>query len=125
MTINLDFKKENQLSMQHAEKHKKACAIFLDFAKAFDIVNHDILLRKLEHYGIRGELLDWFKSYLGNRKQCVNINDNSSKCSGLTCGVLQGSVLGPLLFLIYINDIYTSAPKVSFHLFADDTFILL
>ena len=79
-------------------------------------------MRKLEHYGIRGELLKWFKSHLENRKQCVNINGNSSKFSDITtCEVLQGSVLGPLLFLIYINDIYTSAPKVSFNLFADDT----
>ena len=87
----------------------------------FDTVNHGILLRKLEHYGIRGESLEWFKSCLENRKQCVNINGYSSKCSDLTCAVPQGSVLGPLLFLIYINVIYTSAPKVSFHLFADDT----
>ena len=78
-------------------------------------------MRKLEHYGIRGESLDFFKSYLENRKQCVNIDGNSSKCSDITCGVPQGIVLGPLLFLIYINDIYTSPLKVSFHLFADDT----
>ena len=87
------------------EKHKKTCATFLDFAKAFDTVNHDILLRKLEQYEIRGESLKWFKSYLENRKQCVNINDNSSKFSDMTCRFLQGSVLGLLLSLIYINDI--------------------
>ena len=87
----------------------------------FDIVNHDILLRKLEHYEIRGESLEWLKSYLENRKQCVNINGNSSKCSDITCGIPQGSVLGPLLLLIHINDIYTSSLNVSFHLFADDT----
>ena len=76
------------------EKHKKACKIFLDFAKAFDAVNHDLLLRKLEHYGIwlRGELIEWFKSYLENRKLCVNINGNSSKCSDITHGVPQGSM---------------------------------
>ena len=103
------------------EKHEKTCAIFLDFAKAFDTVNHDILRGEMEHYGIRRESLEWFKSYLENRKQCFNINRNSSKFSDLTCGVPQGSALGPLLFLFYINDTYASAPKVSFHLFADDT----
>ena len=87
------------------EKHEKICAIFLDFDKAFDAVNHDILLRKLKDHGIRGESLEWFKSYQENKKQCVNINGNSSKCSDITRGLPQGSVLGPLLFLIYINDI--------------------
>ena len=80
-------------------------AIFINFAKAFDIVNHDILLTKLENYGVRGESLEWFKSYLEIRKQCVNINGKSSKFSDIKCGVPQSSVLGLLIFLIYINDI--------------------
>ena len=87
------------------EKHEKICAIFLDFAKAFDTVNHDIRLREMEHHGIRAKLLEWFKSYLENRKEGVNTNGNSSEFSDITCGVPQGSVLGPLLFLIYVNDI--------------------
>ena len=103
------------------EKHEKICAIFLDFAKAFDTVNHDIRLREMEHHGIRAKLLEWFKSYLENRKEGVNTNGNSSEFSDITCGVPQGSVLGPLLFLIYVNDIYASAPKASFHLSTDDT----
>ena len=101
----------------------KKRAVFLDFAKASDTVNHDILLRKLEHCGIRGESLEWFRSYLENRKQCVDINGYFSKCSDIICGVPQGNVFGPLLFLIYINDICTSAPNVSFHVFGDGTFL--
>ena len=105
------------------EKKEKACAIFLNFAKAFDTVNHKILLKKLEYYGVRGVPLIWFQSYLHNRQQCVKINQSTSDSKTITCGVPQGSILEPLLFLININDIFLAAPKVSFHLFADDTCI--
>ena len=98
------------------ESREKSCSIFPDFAKAFDTVNYDILLEKLKNYGIRGLPLNWFKSYLSGRYQCVKINNAKSDNKAIVCGVPQGSV-----FLIYINDIYKSAPKVCFHLFADGT----
>ena len=79
--------------------------IFLDFSKAFDSVDHSILLDKLHHYGIRGSALDWFRSYLSNHQQFVTYNDVSSGTKVLKCGVARGSILGPLLFPIFINDL--------------------
>lgn len=98
--------------------------IFIDLSKAFDTVNHEILLKKLYHYGIRGIPYFWFKSYLSNRKQFVQLNDTSSSPGLITCGVPQGSILGPLLFLLYINDISNCTNILNFTLFADDTSIL-
>ena len=96
----------------------------MDLSKAFDTINHDILLYKLRNYGIRGTALSWFKSYLSNRQQYVFIDNNKSSMLNIRCGVPQGSILGPLLFLIYINDIMKSSSLISFILFADDTNIL-
>ena len=100
---------------------KYGCGIFIALKKAFDTVNHKILLAKMEHYGVRGNILKWFESYLSNRKQFVFYNGVNSDVASFTCGVPQGSVLGPLLFLIYINDLPNISSKLSFFRFADDT----
>ena len=99
--------------------------LLCDFSKAFDLVDHKILLKKLYHYGVRGPALDWLKSYLSNRKQFVSINNADSSTLELQYGVPQGSILGPLLFVIYINDIPEVANFAKFILYADDANIII
>ena len=95
--------------------------LFLDFSKAFDTVNHDILFAKLEFLGIRGVCLQWFISYLNTREQYVVYDDTVSSRQRITCGVPQGSILGPLLFLLYINDLANASDVIFSLLFADDS----
>jgi len=96
-----------------------SCGVFIDLKKAFDTVDHIILLCKLSHYGIRGIIN--FALYLTDTTQTTQVEASISTKGKLLFGVPQGSVLGPLLFLIYINDIYSVSSKLNFCLFADDT----
>ena len=100
-------------------------AIFCDLSKAFDVLDHKILLYKLYRYGIRGTVYEWFKNYLTDRRQYVEIEYAKSSYRHTTCGVPQGSILGPLLYLLYVNDIHKSSSTDNIVTFADDTTLYL
>ena len=111
----------NQIAQENDEPTKNVTmATFLDLSRAFDTINHKILLKKLQNMGIRGVANLWFQSYLTNRQQFMEILNCSSSLETIFCGVPQGSILGLILFIIYVNDIYRST-KLKTPCFADDT----
>ena len=103
------------------DANKHTVGIFLDLSKAFDTVDHAILISKLDHYGIRGLPLVWIQNYLSNKFQYVEYNGFCSQSNKIKCSVPQGSILGPLLFLLYINDLCNTTEIGELILFADDT----
>ena len=112
------------LPKQSTKKLYYSIGVFIDLFKAFDTINHEILINKLKHYGIHGLAREWIKSYLGNRQQYVEYNGAYSSYNSIKCGVPQGSILGSL-FLIYMNDVCNASNIVELILFADDTNIFL
>ena len=110
---------------QSLAKGESVLGVFLDLRKAFDTVDHKILLNKLHSYGIRGSANQWFKNYLSNRQQYVVWDQCASQRKQLSFGVPQGSILGPILFLIYINDLAAISPVLFPVLFADDTSVFI
>lgn len=109
---------------ENLDQSKPIAITFLDLAKAFDTVNHQILLDKLYLYGIRGKAYKVIKSYLNNRKQKVRIGIHTSEFENINTGLLQGTILGPLLFILDINDLLKNMPENSICSYADDTAIM-
>ena len=136
LIFDLQFGFRNKHSTSHAilsildeirenlDNNTFSCGVFVDLEKAFDTVNHKILLKKLEHYGIRNIANNWFESYLSDRNQFVSLGGINSDNLPVSCGVPQGSILGPLLFIIYINDMHYAIKFSKVHHFADDTNLL-
>ena len=131
--FNLQFGFRCQHSTEHAivelvdkilngfSEEKYTLGVFTDLSKAFDTVDHQILLKKLSLYGVKGKSLEWFESCLSERKQYIEVEGQKSSFLNITCGVPQGSILGPLLFLLYINDLYKASNIITPVMFADDT----
>ena len=128
---NSDFAKHSTIdalvefteNLRSVSKREKVFSFFLDLRKAFDTLDHKMMIKKLECYGIRGKLLNWFESYLGHRVQRVHLNGVMSSGEQLKCGLPLGSILGPLLFTMYISDLPLVCKKLDIILFADDTIL--
>ena len=103
---------------------KTFISVFIDLKKAFDKIDHTILLQKMNHYRIFGIVNQWTSSYLSHRKQYVQIKGTKSNLENIPCGVPQGSILGPKLLNLYLNDIFNVSSILEFNLFADDTIII-
>jgi len=107
------------------DENEETLAVYLDLSNAFDTIDHSILLKRLDFYGIRGQVLDWFSSYLYNRKEFVHCMGSNSHAETIKCSVSQGSVLGPLLFIVYTNDLPRYINLAKSILFADDATVYL
>ena len=121
------FKRKRKITNAKIYEDKRDLyCIFIDFSRAFDTISHDIhdvLMKQLYFYGFRGKALEWIHNYLTNRRQFVDYNKSHSQLGNITAGVPQGSILGPLLFILYVNDIHNVSKQISCIQYADDTTI--